>query len=100
MTVSHFSESLMLIIKKGRGRMSEIKEKAIQELGKIKVKLMEDGEDLKKVADEKKQILDAEAEADIHRGKLHAEAVHLKEVHEMKKEVEKETKEFKKLLHV
>ena len=78
--------------------MSEIKEKAIQELGKIKVKLMEDGEDLKKVADEKKQILDAEA--DIHRGKLHAEAVHLKEVHEMKKEVEKETKEFKKLLHV
>ena len=78
--------------------MSEIKEIAIHELGKIKGKLIADGEDLKKVADEKKQILDAEAE--IHRSKLHAEAIHLKEVHDMKREVQKETKELKKLLHV
>ena len=77
--------------------MSEIKEIAIHELDRLKDKIIADGEDLKKVADEKKQILDAEA--DIHRGKLHAEAIHLKEVHDMKREVEKETRELKKLLH-
>lgn len=77
--------------------MSEIKEIAIHELDRLKDKIIADGEDLKKVADEKKQILDAEA--DIHRGKLHAEAIHLKEAHDMKREVEKETRELKKLLH-
>ncbi|MBQ3794680.1 MAG: hypothetical protein II842_00070 [Butyrivibrio sp.] len=77
--------------------MSEIKEIAIHELDRLKDRIIADGEDLKKVAGEKKQILDAEA--DIHRGKLHAEAIHLKEVHDMKRDVEKETRELKKLLH-
>lgn len=75
--------------------MADIKEMTHQGLEKIKEQAGKSAEEIKVVAEEKKEIL--EAEASIHKDKLKAEAEHLLDVQKMKKEVQKEAKEFKNM---